>query len=150
MRHEGTLNFERSDTVTGALDNVIVSSYEPDIALRISPCCIACTVVSTGPLFSHCFRILIVLTEESDRLCRCVLDNDVAYDTVFYRNTVVVKKLDVVDRRRHACGTRLYIDPGEVCEKNASFCLAESFADLKTCVFLPLVEYFRIQRLACH
>ena len=55
MFDEGTLNFERPDPITGALDDVVPSAYEPKIALLIS----SRPVTSQVPIPSKTGRVLL-------------------------------------------------------------------------------------------
>ena len=51
MLDERTFYFERSDTVTGTFDNVIVTSYEPVISVVVSPCNVLKIVVAAAESF---------------------------------------------------------------------------------------------------
>ena len=46
MLDERTFYLERSDTVTGTFDNVVMTSYEPVISVVVSPCNVLKIVVA--------------------------------------------------------------------------------------------------------
>ena len=63
MSEQCAFYLERSDTVSGAFDNVVVSAYEPVVSIRIAPRNVAGIIVSTAKYSLGQLRIFVIFAE---------------------------------------------------------------------------------------
>ena len=66
MRHQGTLYFERTNTVAGTLDHIVDTTLKPVIAVFIAPGHIACVVETVVPSLMGQLRIAVVFLEQAN------------------------------------------------------------------------------------
>ena len=153
MLHKSTLDLERSDTVTGRLDNVIDTSDIPEETELIAVCGITCVIKTVMPGFFHRFRILFIAEEKSYRTSAVFFgssDTDLAGHTGRALISVRIDNSHVETRYRisHGTGSRQY--PREVsAADNGCLGLTEALVDLAAGILQPLVIYFRVQGLTC-
>ena len=58
MHHQDALNLERTHSVPRSLDDVVIPTDKPEIAVLIPPCHIACVVPPVMPNLSGPFRVI--------------------------------------------------------------------------------------------
>ena len=104
MGEKCALYLKWSDTVARALDNVVVSAYEPVIALGIAPCNVACIVVLAAENSLGQLGILVVAAEKTRRTFFIYAAyRDASLFTVLALCTIGTEQVDVVKGRRLSC-----------------------------------------------
>ena len=84
MCHQCTFYFERADTVTGTLDDIVGTSYKPEVSVFVFPGYITGIIDAVMPCFACTFCIPIVFFEESEWFSLICTDNDLSLFTGFY------------------------------------------------------------------
>lgn len=85
MRHQGAFHFERADTVTAALDNVVGASHEPEITVLVFPGNVAGVVDVIVPCFMGAVGVSIIFFEQTERFAFVGADYNLSLFTGFYR-----------------------------------------------------------------
>ena len=145
--HKDTLYLERSYTITRSLDKVIRSSNIPVVAVIVHVSSVACVVHTKSPSVVRCLRVSVILLEQRRVLASLSVNNDLTCLAYLNRLALVVNDTDVVKRCRLTHRARLWLHAVKIAHKHSALCLTEALHKLKTCVLIPLVEYFRVKSL---
>ncbi|CDA71076.1 unknown [Phocaeicola coprocola CAG:162] len=136
MGHQSAFYFERADTITGTLDYIIRTAYEPVITIFVTPCDVTGIINSVVPCFASQFCITIILFKQSQRFSLIGTYNDLSLFTIFGRTSVGCKQVDIVLRIRNTHTAWFRIHPWESSKCKSCFCLSETFHQADTCDFL--------------
>ena len=148
MRHQGAFHFERADTVTAALDNVVGASHEPEITVLVFPGNVAGVVDVIVPCFMGAVGVSIIFFEQTERFAFVGADYNLSLFTGFYRTAVIVYQVYIVLRVRQSHAARLGLHPRHGGYGKGGFGLSEAFHQFDACQFPECIEYGGIQRFA--
>ena len=148
MGHQSAFYFERADTITGTLDYIIRTAYEPVITIFVTPCDVTGIINSVVPCFASQFCITIILFKQSQRFSLIGTYNDLSLFTIFGRTSVGCKQVDIVLRIRNTHTAWFRIHPWESSKCKSCFCLSETFHQADTCDFLERFIYRIVQSLS--
>ena len=152
VSNQGRLDLERSDTVAGALDDVVISSDKAVIARTVAPEDVAGIVADAAQLLFRHHRILVVACEKAyRRMMLYIHHSEGAFFTVLTDLSVRIEQLNVEQRVRLSCGALDRLEPlaAEIGNEDRAFCLTESLIDLVAGQLFPALNDFRVERFAC-
>ena len=150
MFEQGAFHLERTDTVTGAFDQVVSTAYEPVIPVFILPGHVTGIVNAIVPYLSGHLRIAVVSFEHADRNGFIGIDNDLAFFTDFTGFSFIVQKTYGIPGGRFAHRTRLGFHPGVIRNRHCKLGLAISLIKFESGRLKELVINLRIERFACY
>ncbi len=101
MRYQNAFNLERSYTVTARLDNIIISSDIPEVAVLILPSSIACMIQPVVPCLSGKL-IITVITVKKAVLATLGTDYYLTDFSDRHRISVIIDNVDIIERSRLA------------------------------------------------
>jgi hypothetical protein len=132
MGHEGTLDFERADAVTGTFDNVVGTANIPEITVLIPPSDVSGMVDIVIPCRTGQIGVAIVFLEDTEAFT-VGTDDDFTLLAVFGTGTVGADEVNVVLRigLPHRAGFRFH--PWESSNGEGGLGLSETFHELDTC-----------------
>ena len=148
MGHQRAFHLERADAVARALDDVVRTAYEPQVAVFVFPGHVARVVDAVVPGFTGALGVAVVFLEQAEGLALVGADDDLSLLAGFDGTAFGVDEIHVVLRvgQAHATGFRLH--PGHGGYGQGGFGLAEAFHQTDARELLEGVEHGGVQRLA--
>ena len=149
MLHERALDLERADTISRALDDVVVAADETDISLAVAPRHVMQVVIVTADRFGRHVGHAVISHEQPRRIGLAQTRHaNGAFLAVVDFVAILVEQLDVEQRARFAHRTRFRLDPRIGREQHGTLGLTEPLANLLARQLFPLNRDFRIERFA--
>ena len=147
MLEQLAFDLERPDAVARRLDDVVVSTDVPEVAVLVDPCGVARVVPAVVNRVRRLFGVAVVFHHDARRT-RFHTDADLACLAGIAARAVIALNLDVVERHRlaHRAGTgRRMLEVGDGKRRLG---LTEALVDRKPRVLFPEVEQVGVERLA--
>ena len=149
MLHKHTLHLERADSVTAALDYIVIAADEPEISVLIPPCDISGVVETVVPGLLCKLRVTVILLEETKRPALVGTDYNLTSFARLRRSSVRQNQVNVILWVRHAHTARLRLHPGESTKCHAGLSLSETLPQAYSGKLTELLIDSPVQSLTC-
>ena len=127
MRHQGAFHFEWADAVTTAFDNVVGTSYKPEIAVLVFPGDVTGVVDVIVPSLVGAVGITIIFFEQAKRFAFVGTNYNLSLLTGFYGTAVIIYQVDIVLGIRQSHAARFGFHPWHGGYGKSCLSLSEAF-----------------------